>query len=66
MPNRTTYLLDAVERMLDAQTVDDLLTIRKMYKSDIVADAYDMLTPPFRLKLHKLMANKGCEDNARR
>ena len=65
MPNRTTYLLDAVERMLDAQTPDDLLTIRKMYKSDIVADAYDMLSNPIRLKLHKLMADKGGDDNAR-
>lgn len=65
MPNRTTYLLDAVERMLDAQTVDDLLTIRKMYKSDIVADAYDMLSTPIRAKLHRLMANKGGEGNAR-
>lgn len=55
MPNRTTYILDVVELMLDAQTRDDLAAIRKTYKSDIVTDAYDLLGTEVRAKLHKIM-----------
>ena len=60
--NRTTYILDAAELMIDAsehESVDkakDLLKqVRKTYKSDIVTDAYEMMSDKVRAKLHAIM-----------
>lgn len=61
--NRTNYILDAVEMMADAAGHSDvnearniLQSIRKIYKSDVIADAYDMMSDPIRVKLHTIMS----------
>lgn len=63
--NRTTYILDAAEIMIDAtehESIDAaknlLKSVRKTYKSDIVTDAYELMSDPIRAKLHKIMEAK--------
>lgn len=62
MPNRTTHVLDAAELMVDASEHHDsvkakdlLKQVRKTYKSDIVTDAYDLMSDKVRAKLHAIM-----------
>ncbi len=53
--NRTTYVLDAAERMIDATTADELKAIRSEFDGDIVADAYDLLGDEVKANIHKIM-----------
>jgi hypothetical protein len=53
--NRTTYVLDAAERMIDAQTKDELQSIRSEFAEDIVNDAYDLLGNRVKANIHKIM-----------
>ena len=62
MPNHTTYVLDALERMIDAKTPEDLRAVRVIYKSDVIADAYAFLIEEFKARIHELM--KGAKSNA--
>jgi len=66
MPTRTTHILDAAEMMIDASKHPDiakakdlLKQVRKTYKSDIVTDAYDLLSDKVRAKLHAIMGGKN-------
>ena len=65
--NRTTCILDAAEMMIDATECQDVVTakdllkqVRKTYKSDIVTDAYEMMSDKVRAKLHAIMS--GCNN----
>jgi hypothetical protein len=65
MPNHTTYVLDAVDTMTEAadmgvspESKAILKSIRKTYKSDVVTDAYELLSEPVRAILHKIMESK--------
>lgn len=57
MPNHTTYVLDALERMIDAKTPEDLKAVSTIYKSD----AYALLNDEFKVRIHELM--KGAKNN---
>lgn len=63
MLNHTTYVLDAVEEMISAAEIGVspeskaiLQNVRKTHKSDVVTDAYELLSEDVKAKLHAIMS----------
>ena len=51
-------MIDATEHESIDAAKNLLKSIRKTYKSDIVTDAYELMSDPIRAKLHKIMEAK--------
>lgn len=65
MPNRTTYILEAAETMVNASEHSNISTaktmlkgIRKQFKSDIITDAYELLSDKIKAKIHLIMSGE--------